>query len=156
MEKINQWCNVLYIISLTTGVLIHIIPDGKIKKCVNIVFSLIFLTTIASIFTSIDSIKLDVGNSYNNIKSYDYDLNSYITDAADKKVIEEIHTHLDAMCKFEYSVDTKWIQNDNTYQLIEIKISISKNDMYSTDSIKSAVSSLTGIIPEVTINDKNQ
>lgn len=158
MEKVEQWCTALCIICITTGVLIHIVPDGKIKKGVNIAYSLLFLTTVVSIFNGIDSFDIDIDIDYseNIIKSYNYDLNSYITDMANIKIEEEIGKSLDSICKNDYSVDLNWVNIDNTYQLTEITITVTYEDMKNAELIKSTIGSLTGIIPEVKNHDKNQ
>ena len=72
------------------------------------------------------------------------------------KIEEEIRKNLDSICKNSYSVQSKFIQNENSYRLTEIKITVTKEDYQNAELIKSITGSLTGIIPEVKITDENQ
>lgn len=155
MEKIEQWCTALCVVCITTGVMIHIIPDGKIKKCVNIAYSLLFLTTVISLFDGIESFNIDINYENENILTYSSDLKSYVTDIANKQVKTEIDKVLKKICTDEYIINLEWTDNNNTYQLSAVTIIISDKEMINSMKIKSEISALTGVVPEVKTSNEH-
>lgn len=153
MDKLEQWVITICIICIITGVLSFLIPDGKIRKSLNIAYSLLLLTSVASIFTSAD--KLDIELNYNNytVLSYNNNFDSYITDMADEETEKLICSELDLICIADYSVETEWENTDNTYELTQVRVVITQTDKDKIDDIKSAVGKLTGVIPEVQYTD---
>ncbi|MBQ8209739.1 MAG: hypothetical protein IJZ35_04060 [Clostridia bacterium] len=149
MNSIKHWAILLCVSCITSALMYYLLPDGKIRKSAHIAFSLFMMMVAVSIFSNADFPDIDIDYSENIIQSYDDDLGSYIKSLAEAEVVSAIEESLESVCTADYDIDTFWQNEDNTYQLSAIVITISQADTLNIQSIKSVVSSVTGIIPEV-------
>lgn len=150
MDWIREWAVLLCISSVTSGVIVFLIPDGKLRKTANIVISLFMLSTFVSVFSDV---KLPNGINSTTAKNELYDYSENIDDILIKEsqstAEKIIGDSLNDICNFTYTIETDWKVNNNEVSLSEIIIKISHADYSKLSLIKTKVGSLTGVIPKV-------
>lgn len=152
MESIKEWAVLMCTAAVTSGILVFLIPDGKLRKTADIVVTLFMLAVFISIFSDgeLPELNIDIENSIGT-EDYSAEFNEYILSQSKNTSEELIEAQLDEICNFPYSADTQWETSDNEVKLVDVMIIISQADSSKISNIKTKIGSLTGIIPEVNI-----
>lgn len=150
MELIKDWAVLLCVSSVTSGIIVFLIPDGKLRKTANIVISLFMLSVFTSIFSSFNMPVIDnKSNIEPDIENYSSNVDDLLVAQSRKTSEEIINDCLDKICMFSYKTKTDWKINNNEISLTHITVTISNGDYSRINLIKTKVGSLTGIIPKV-------
>lgn len=152
MEQIREWATILCISSVTSGILIFLIPEGRLKKTAEIVVSLFLMVSLVSIFSGEFDFDKDKNNDFSvKTENYSVDFNDYLIEQSRSTVENLIVSELSGVCNNSFSVKTQWHVTDNTVCMDGIEISVDEKDMSKINVIKSKIGALTGVIPEVSV-----
>lgn len=152
IDNIKEWSVLICISSIISALIYYILPEGKIKKTAQTIFSVFMITVAATIITDVDLFDIDIDNSDINLYSYELNTDEYIIKQAESKTEKIINDELKSLCTGDYCVSTSWIMDNNRCVLDNVEIIISEADKVFIPKIRSVVGAITGIIPEVKIN----
>lgn len=152
MEQIREWATMLCTASVASGIMVFLIPEGKLKKTACIVTSLFILLVFMSIFSdfSLGEFDADVNFSVETEK-YSLEFDDYLIKNSKETAEELIKNELFTICDGQFSIETCWHVSDNAVCMDSVIIGISKSDSSKISIIKSKIGALTGTVPEVNI-----
>lgn len=152
MDKIQDWAVLLCISSVISGMLVFLVPDGKLRKTANIVISVFLLTACVSLFSDKTLLGIDFDTDLSvNAEIYTENINEYLIEQSKKTTEDLIADELKSICSYPYAVDTQWNATNNNISLIGVTVAVSSADVSRISGIKTKIGALTGIVPEVSI-----
>lgn len=150
MENIADYASLVCIVSVASGVIVFLIPDGKLKKTAEIVITLFLLLTVVSIFSEKTSVETDIPvNTYSQISDCSEEFNEYLIEQSKNVVEDIICKELNSVCNYDFSINTSWYFDSGTICMESVSVLITLADMSKSANIKSKIYAMTGIIPEV-------
>ncbi len=157
MTEIKSWALMLCISLIISSVSLFIAPEGSLKKFLGYIISVFILTVVLLPLTKMDFSRLtDFDSAEFNINDEEYShmLSEYIYDNGEKVLQDAIKNELDKICTDKYSIETVFDKtNDNQIGIESIIITIRNSDLKNIPSIRKKVGELTGVIPEVNVNE---
>ncbi|MGN0485620.1 MAG: hypothetical protein ACI4GB_00120 [Acutalibacteraceae bacterium] len=82
MDKVEKWCLMICAVSVFSGILISVIPDGRIKNAFRVLTSLILLYSILSPLFGISAGDIDFEGVFRTQQEKEEELRSYSAEAA--------------------------------------------------------------------------
>lgn len=150
MEYIREWAIALCISAVASGIMVFLIPDGKLKKTAEIVVSLFLLITLVSIFSGKYDFNDNLKSNFSlKSENYSVEFDDYLIGQSKKTVEAMINSELTDVCDENFSVETNWHINGDNVCMDSVKIVINAVDRSKINIVKNKVSALTGVIPEV-------
>lgn len=153
LETLRTWAYMLCCASVLGGFAVFLVPEGGMKKSVNIVLSLVMLSIIVYPVTGDKVFSLDLPNEPDDEKiiaeEYSDELNEYIITSGESVIKDEIELCLDEICAYDYEAQIDMSIENGEARLESVKIIISSGDASSIVLIKKKIGSLTGVVPEV-------
>ena len=155
MDVIKEWAVMVCAVAIGSSFCVFLIPDGKMKKMAESGVILIILLLICAPLRS--NILPDFEQAFAAEEVYESDDSDVIVlygRLAEDIISAEIVKILNSVCEksFEYEIILE-STSENEIILQNIIIYIDSNDFFHRDEIESRVGNLTGIVPEVTVND---
>lgn len=152
MEQIKEWATLLCTASVASGIMVFLIPEGRLKKTACIVTSLFMLLVFMSIFSDFSLIEFESdADTAIDTEKYSLEFNDYLIKASQDTTENMIKNELQDICDAEFSVETFWSVSENEICLNKVIISIAQSDSSKISIIKTKTGALTGLVPEVYI-----
>lgn len=159
MDSIKEWAVMLCTVSVVSAFITFLIPDGNIKKSANIVVSLFLLSiVILPVFgknlydLEMPEIKID---SFPYEDDYLQDFNDFYVTNGELVVRQQIEDILADICSGNFSINVSFdVDKYGNIHLSEIHIFILSTDVGKVTIIKNKIGNLTGVVPEVTVENE--
>ena len=154
METIRNWAAMFCAASLVGAFIVFLLPEGSMKKPVQIVLS--FLLLIVAFWPLSEKLEFTFSELKEEIpmESEDYSahLNADISRSGQKLIEDEISGLLKEICAKSYTVHAEMKEDgDGNIALSKITITIAAEDSVRESLIQKRVGDLTGIVPEVEV-----
>ncbi len=159
MDELKSFALVFCISSIISAIVVFLVPDGAFKKIFIQIVSLFLISILVKSvydtdFSKISEIDEDFDVSAEQ-EEYSGMILEYMFDNGRKVTESEIRNRLDSLLSGRYSLDIVFDTDMTGAVCIEkITVFISEIDSLKTVLIKNKVGELTGIIPEVKINEQ--
>lgn len=159
MNDLKAFALIFCISSIISAIAVYIVPEGAFKKIFTHIISLLLIIIIVRSVSGGDlSIKTDIDDdeydSASQQEEYSQLLNEYIFDSGKQITEDKIRQILDPLMTGDYRIDVNFIaSSDGVYCPADITIYIFPIDTLKQVVIQKRVGELTGIIPEVIINE---
>ncbi len=120
MEKLSIWCKYIASVSVSSAVLMLLVPDGKMKKAFNSLLAFILLFSVLSPIINMKSVLYDVdefkfsenGNLSQEIEKYKFSAAVSVAESEIERYINEMLSDSGFECKFKVTCD---IENDEIF-----------------------------------------
>lgn len=158
MNDIREWAIMLCSVSVGSAFVVFLIPDGNMKKSVNFVISLFLLSIVINPVCGKDSVSIDMPDiSVDELpdeEEYQLDYSQFLIEQSEYIVKNQVYEIIDKICSDEYSVEV-YVFTDSAGDIVisEIYICLTQQDAVHSETVKSDVENLTGIIPQVVIDN---
>ncbi len=152
MEYIRECAVLLCTASLASGVIVFIIPDGRLKKTADIAVSLLFIGICANFFAADINFDTDIKASYEENVKIEENYGEYLKKSAAEVTEKILKNELDKICSGEYTIESDWSVTESKAELVDIRITINAEDSSKISTIKTKTGSITGVFPEVRID----
>lgn len=160
MDSIKEWAVMICSLSVGSAFVSFLIPEGSVKKSVNIVISLFFLTMVILPVFGKNTFNLKIPEiSADNIsdkEDYLQSFNDFYIDNGELVIRQQIEDILKDVCsdniRLNISLD---VDKNGNILLSGIQIYILNTYSGKIDIIKNKVGSLTGVVPEVIVENEN-
>ena len=158
MDSIKEWAVMICAVSVGSAFVSFLIPDGNMKKSANVVISLFLLSMVIlpvfgknSYSLKIPEISID---SFPEEDDYLQDFNNFYVANSELVIRQQIEDMLSDVCSENIRINvSSYIDEYGDIRLSEIHIFIPSTDSGKENIIKNKVGSLTGIIPEVIVEN---
>ena len=158
MSDLREWAVMLCVVSVGCVIVSFLIPDGNMKKSVNFAFSLFLMTIIIIPICGKSDVEFEFPDiSFDELPAYeDYqeDFQEFIQSYGETEIEKQITEILGSICvgSFESEVES-YVDDSGNIVITNIHIFLSENDSEVAETVKNGVENLTGIIPQVVIDD---
>jgi len=158
MDAIKEWAIMLCTVSVGSAFIFFLIPDGNLRKSANIVITLFLLSiVILPVFgddafdIAIPDISLD---DFPDENDYVQDFNNFFITNSKFIVQQQTEDVLSEICSDTFSVNIE-VNTDTNSNIVlsDIHIFVQTSDSNKVNIIKNKVGRLTGIVPEVIVED---
>lgn len=150
MENIAHFATLLCVAAVSSGILVFLIPDGRLKKTAEIVVSLFFTVAVISVFNTDNNVEFDYSiNSFSEIPDSSEKLNEYLIEQSKRVTEDLIIDELSVVCNNEFSVETSWHADEKSICMDSVTIYINHSDASEISLVKTRIIAITGISPEV-------
>ena len=158
MDSIKEWAIMICTVSVGSAFVSFLIPDGNMKKSANIVISLFLLSVIILPVFGENLYNLDIPeipiDSFPEEDDYLQDFNDFYVGGGELIVRQQIEDMLYDICSEKITTNISFDVDDyGNIRLSEIHIFILSADSGKVNIIKNKVGSLTGIVPEVIVEN---
>lgn len=156
MDAIKEWAMMLCVVSVGCAFVTFLLPDGNLKKTANVVINLFLLSVVILPVFDKDTLSFPdlYVDDFPDEEDYIQDFNDYYILSGELVVRQQIKDCLTEICTDNFSVNV--IVNNDTdgnFVVSEILISLKSSDSGKVEIVKSKVGKLTGIIPEVIVEN---
>lgn len=154
MDTIRNWAAMFCAASLVGAFIVFLLPEGNMKKPVQIVLSFLML------FVAVWPLSKDIDLSFPELPEEEVaeaeDCSSHLYDVLSRNGQEMIENAvselLGEICAEPYSVQVTMKQDSDGNIILErIRIRIDREDSVRKSLIQKKVGSLTGVVPEVEV-----
>ena len=158
MDSIKEWAVMICAVSVGSAFVSFLIPDGNMKKSANVVISLFLLSMVIlpvfgknSYSLKIPEISID---SFPEEDDYLQDFNDFYVANSELVIRQQIEDMLSGVSSENIRINvSSYIDEYGDIRLSGIHIFIPSADSGKENIIKNKVGSLTGIIPEVIVEN---
>ncbi len=159
MDGLKSFALIFCVSSIISAVAVFIVPEGKFRKIFVRIVSLLLISLLVKTVSDTDfSGFSDIQENFDvsgEQEEYSDMILEYMFDNGRKVTETEIRKILDTILTGRYSLDIEFKTDINGTVCIEkISVIISGLDTFKSSLIKNKVGELTGIVPEVRINEE--
>ncbi|MBR3867688.1 MAG: hypothetical protein IKM66_00085 [Clostridia bacterium] len=160
MDAIKEWALMLCTVSVGSAFVVFLIPDGNLKKSANIVITLFLLSIMILPVFGKDSFDVEIPDlsidDFPDENDYSQNYNDFFITSSELVIIQQIEDILIEICSDNFSVNpTVYTDTNGNIVLSDIHIFVFTSDSDKVNIIKNKVGRLTGIVPEVTVENGN-
>ena len=162
MNGLREWAIILCVVSVGCVMVSFLIPDGNMKKSVNFAFSLFLMITIVIPVCGKTAIEFEFPDiSFDELpemedyqEDFQEDFQKFMQTFGETEIENQITELLGNICvgSYESEIDS-YVDDSGNIVITNIHIFLSENDTGVTETVKNEVENLTGIIPQVVIDD---
>lgn len=160
MDAIKEWALMLCTVSVGSAFVVFLIPDGNLKKSANIVITLFLLSIMILPVFGKDSFDVEIPDlsidDFPDENDYSQNFNDFFITSSELVVSQQIEDILIEICSDNFSVNpTVYTDTNGNIVLSDIHIFVFASDADKVNIIKNKIGRLTGIVPEVTVENGN-
>ena len=158
MDAIKEWAIMLCTVSVGSAFVVFLIPDGNLKKSANIVITLFLLSIVILPVFGKDSFDVEIPDlsidDFPDENDYVQDFNNFFITNSKFIVQQQTEDVLSEICSDTFSVNIE-VNTDTNSNIVlsDIHIFVQTSDSNKVNIIKNKVGRLTGIVPEVIVED---
>lgn len=158
MNDIREWAIMLCSVSVGSVFIAFLIPDGNIKKSVNFAVLLFLMTIVIIPVCGKESIKIDFPDISVDVipdkEDYQAEYSKFLLSFGENEIKRQIAELLDNICSSDYEIRIEsQIDAAGNIVVSGIHIFLSQNDAGCVEKVTSDVKNLTGIVPQVVIDN---
>ncbi len=160
MNEIKEWAIMLCVISVGSTFVIFLVPKGNLRKSTNITITLVMLSIVTLPFFGKNSLEISIPDisidEFPDKNDYIQNENDFFVISSEFIVRQQIEEILAGICSDDFSVDTEiYTDAKGDVVLSDIHIFIQSSDSGIVNIIKNNVGKITGIMPEVIVENGN-
>ena len=160
MDSIKEWAIMLCTVAVGSAFIVFLVPDGNLKKSANIVITLFLLSIVILPVFGEDRFDVSVPDlsieDFPDENDYSQKINNFFITSTEFVVQQQIEGILTELCSDNFSVNpTVYTDTNGNIVLSDIHIFVQTTDSGKVNIIKSKIGSLTGIVPEVIVENGN-
>ena len=157
MTEIRTYAIKLCVCFVISSFVLFVCPEGSLKKILRYIVSLFILSVVFIPFQGIDFSgfpQYEIDAAVIIDEEYSYMLSEYIYSSSEEIINDALRSQLDKICQNEYFIEIFLNErNSGEIAVSRIVIKISGADIRKTAQIRKITGELTGIIPEVIIDE---
>lgn len=160
MNEIKNIAIIFCVSAVVSAIAVFLVPDGATKKIYSQIISLFMTSVLIAPLFSTDFSGLGPLNDENIVsddkeEEYSIMLNEYMLDSGEQIVKQQVDTCVKEICRYGFRTEIAFgIDSSGAAALESVIVYIDAKDAAYSRTIKNRVSEITGIIPEVKINDE--